>query len=104
MKAADLVLFSQAIFDSVGDQPFQGGVAISGNKIRFVGSREDVKKYIGNKTIVKDFGDKLVMPGICEGHGHLDGTATRLYAEVASGLDKCKSEDECVEAVKAFAA
>ena len=104
MDTADLVLFSEAIFDSVSDEPFQGGIAISGNKIRHVGSREVIERYIGPDTVVRDFGDQLIMPGICDGHAHLDGTANKRYAEVAGGLDKCKSEEECVEAVKAFAA
>jgi predicted amidohydrolase YtcJ len=103
MDAAELVLFSDAIFDSVGDVPFAGGIAVSGNKIRHVGSREAVEKYIGPNTVVRDFGDQLIMPGICDGHAHLDGTANKQYAEVAGGLDKCKSEEECVRAVKAFA-
>jgi predicted amidohydrolase YtcJ len=104
MGAADLVLFSEAVFNSVGDVPFSGGVAVTGNKITYVGPREAAEKFIGPKTVVRDFGDQLIMPGICDGHAHLDGTANKRYAEVAGGLDRCKSEEECVEVVKAFAA
>ena len=103
MKYASLVLFSNAIFDSVVDRPFPGGVAISGSKILYVGAREDVEQYIGLETLVRECGEKMIMPGICDGHAHLIGTATKQYAEVASGLDKYTSELECVKAVKAFA-
>ena len=104
MKSANLVLYSSAIFDSVHDAPFSGGIAISRDKIVCVGLREEIERYVGPGTEMRDFGDKLIMPGICDGHAHLAGTANKQYAEVAGGLEKYKSEDECVKAVKAFAA
>ena len=103
MNMADLVLFSDAIFDSVSDRPFSGGVAISGERIAYVGSKGAVSRYIGPYTEVKDFGDKLIFPGICDSHAHLDGTVKKDCMVVAKGLDKCKSEDECARAVRAFA-
>ena len=102
VEKAGLVLFSNAIFDSVNDAPFSGGVAISGDKIMFVGSREDVSGYICPDTVVKDFGDKLILPGFCDSHAHIDGTSHKLFAEVVNGLDALESEDECIAAIKDF--
>jgi predicted amidohydrolase YtcJ len=104
MKKADIVLLSRAIFDSVKNEPFTGGIAVLGSKIQCIGTQQEVKDYIGPKTQVRDFGDKLILPGFCDGHAHLAGTANKQYAEVVGGLDQCRSEEECVEAVKEFAA
>lgn len=102
MKMADIVLFSDAIFDSVKDEPFSGGIAICGEKIEMIGTKEAVKKRIGTNTIVRDFGDQLIMPGFCDGHIHLEGASNRFCAPKVQGLSECKSEAECVERVLEF--
>ena len=103
MNKAELVLFSDAIFDSVRDEPFLGGIAISGERIEFVGSKEAAAQYVGPYTVVKDFGDKLVFPGFSDSHMHLEGSVKKDCAMVAKDLNKCKSEEECVQAVREFA-
>ena len=103
MKTADLIIQSKAIFDSVHDEPYPGGIAIEGEKILYVGSDKELQSYIGPTTIIRDFGDKLIMPGFCDGHIHYDGLAKNLFAEVVRGLEDLKSEEECAAAVKAFA-
>lgn len=102
MKMADIVLFSNAIFDSVKDEPFPGGVAICGEKIELIGTKEAVRKLIGTNTIVRDFGDQLIMPGFCDGHIHLEGASNRFCAPKVQGLSECKSEAECLERVLEF--
>ena len=70
--SADLVIKSNAIFDSVSDEPFSGFVAIKGNKIAAVGKNmEDAAQYIGPDTKVYDYKDKLVTAGLVDGHDHL---------------------------------
>ena len=103
MRQADLVLFSNAIFDSVHDEPFAGGVAIVGDKIEYVGSKESTKRFVGPNTEVRDFGDQLIMPGICEGHVHLEGASNTFCGLKVQGLDTASSEAECIELVLAFA-
>ena len=103
MQTCDLVLFSSAIFDSIKDEPFPGGVAVKDGKILAVGPREEIEGYIGADTVVKDFGDSLIMPGIIDAHSHFDGTARKWFAEVVNGLEELHSEEECVAAVKKFA-
>ena len=103
MNKAELVLFSEAIFDSIRDKPFSGGVAITGERIEFVGSKEAVRQYIGPYTTIKDFGDKLIFPGICDNHVHLEGSVKKECIVVAKDLDNCKSEEECARAVRGFA-
>ncbi len=103
MNKVNLVLISSAVFDSVQDTPFPGAIAVNGNKIEFIGSLEEINKYVGTETIVKDFGDKLIMPGFCDGHGHFDGLANKAFAEVVSGLEDQCSEEDCAKTVKEFA-
>ncbi len=96
---ADKILYSTAVFDSVGARPFDGGVAIAGNKILAVGSRDEVSVYADPETQVIDFGDKLVMPGIFDAHGHYQTAAIREYGDCISHLEDCRSEQEAVEGV-----
>ena len=103
MKKADIVLFSNAIFDAVTDEPYPGGIAISGEKIEFVGTKEAAGQYIGVYTVTRDFGDKLIFPGICDCHTHLESSAIHTCALIVKDLDSCVSEDECAKAVRSFA-
>ena len=103
MNKAELILLSDNIFDSVRDEPFAGGVAILGDRIEYVGSYEKVMQYTGPYTKVKDFGDKLIFPGICDSHAHMDGSIKKDCAVVAKDLDHCRSEEECALEVRKFA-
>lgn len=103
MRFASLVLLSDAVFDSVHDEPFSGGVAICGDRIEFVGTKAAVRQYIGPCTVVRDFGDRLIMPGMVEGHAHLEGAANTFCGLKVQGLDSAKSEAECVDLVVDFA-
>ncbi len=91
MRFASLVLFSDAVFDSVQDAPFSGGVAICGERIEYVGTKAAVEKYIGPCTEVRDFGDRLIMPGFCEGHMHVEGAANTFCGLKVQGLDTAAS-------------
>ena len=103
MNKAELVLFSDAIFDSVRDEPFSGGIVISGEEIEYIGSKAAAAEYIGPFTVVKDFGNKLVLPGFCDSHAHLDGLLKKDCAVVAKDLGRYNSEEECARAVRDFA-
>ena len=103
MKKVKLVLFSNAIFDSVHDEPFPGGIAVDGNRIVYIGPKENLEPYIGPNTTVKDFGDKMISPGFCDAHAHMEGG---IYRECVPQADlfTAKSEDECAQRCAEFAA
>ena len=103
MQYADTVLFSTAIFDSVKDEPFAGGIAILDSKIQYIGPRDETSKYIGPDTLVRDFGDCLISPGFCDGHAHIDGTGRKMFGVQVQGLENLKSEEECAAVIKKFA-
>lgn len=100
---ADIILYSEAIFDSVKDQPFAGGIAIKGKKIQAVGSREEISRYRGEATKVIDCGSRLVMPGFIDSHAHFDKSADEYYAVTCDDLDQYHSEEECAKRIGEFA-
>lgn len=51
-------------------QPMAQAIVIEGNKIIFVGSTEDSKKFIDPDTKVIDLGGKLMLPGFIDNHVH----------------------------------
>ena len=102
--SADLVIKSNAIFDSVSDEPFSGFVAIKGNKIAAVGKNmEDAAQYIGPDTKVYDYKDKLVTAGLVDGHDHLWWGAV-ADSDHTVDLTASTSEEEAIEMIKKYAA
>lgn len=54
------------------NKPWAEAVVLEGNKIAFVGSNEEAKKFVGSKEVeVEDLGGKLVTPGLIDGHLHV---------------------------------
>lgn len=102
MKKADLILLSDTIFDSILDEPFPGGIVVCGDKIEYIGPRGSAMKYAGTATDIRDFGDRLIMPGFCDGHTHLEG-ASNTFCAPKVPLHNVRSEAECVERAVAFA-
>lgn len=47
-------------------------IAIAGERIAMVGRAEAVEPYIGPQTRVIDLGGKAMMPGLIDGHAHMD--------------------------------
>jgi len=57
-------------------QPEAEAVAVIGNRIAFVGSSRDARKWIGAQTKVIDPASKRVVPGFNDAHVHFpDGGA-----------------------------
>ena len=53
-------------------KPWVEAVVLEGNKIAFVGSNEEAKKFVGSKDAeIEDLGGKLVTPGLIDGHLHV---------------------------------
>ena len=103
MNSADMIITSNAVFTSCGDEPFEGGVAIKGNRIVAVGSREEISKYRTADTAVYDYGDQLIMPGLIDGHDHLWWGAVADSEHVVD-LTSSTSEEEAIEMIKKYAA
>ena len=96
-NTADMVLQNGTVYTVNKDQPEAEAVAVKDGKILFVGSNEEVKKYIGSSTEVIDCKGQFVMPGFIEGHGHIHGLGESL---INLNLMKVKNWDEIVTMVE----
>lgn len=103
-KQADLVIIGGKVATVDADFAIVEAVAIQDDKIIFVGTNEDAKKYIGNETKVIELNGELVLPGLIDSHGHLTGygksleyidlVGTKSYQEV---LDLVREKEKIVE-------
>ncbi len=93
-RKADYVLKSRALFTSCTDQPEEGFVAITGNRIAAVGNLAQSEAWIDNKSRVFDLGDKMVLPGFFDSHVHLfEG----FFVSISGDLSKAKSEEDAAQ-------
>jgi predicted amidohydrolase YtcJ len=94
---ADMIIKSRAVFDGIADAPFQGYVAIKGNKISAVGRGNASADGLADaKTEVIDAGERLVMPGFHDSHVHL--LMAGLY-RCYPNLTDARSEEEAARMV-----
>ena len=94
---ADLIIKSNAIFDSIEEKPFEGYVAIKDNKIVEVGRGDDISSCQGPETVVKEYKDKLVMAGFHDSHTHLLMAGLfKTYVNLADA----RTEEEAAQMVK----
>lgn len=99
-KKADIILSSNAVFTGMNSEPQPASIAIVGNKIAAIGSKEEISPYIGTDTKMYEYKDQLIMPGFHDFHLHIFPGSLEL--ESVSLLD-ARSEDEAVEMVRQFA-
>lgn len=71
VKSADLVFLGDRILTFDAATEGAGGVAVRGEKIVAVGSRESIERRIGPRTRVVELGERALLPGFIDAHGHL---------------------------------
>ncbi len=76
--AADTIFANGNIHTVNGAAPHAEAIAIKGERILFVGSNDDAKKYSGPKTRTIDLQGKTVVPGFTDSHYHIMGVGQRL--------------------------
>ena len=82
---ADLVLHGGKVVTVDGEFSVHEAVAVRGDKIVFVGSNQDVEKYILPSTIVIDLEGQLVLPGLIDAHAHLHSLGAELTSLNVTG-------------------
>lgn len=95
--AVNLIIRSNAVFDSIRPEPFEGFVVIEGNRIKEVVEGSDISAYKEPDTVVKEYGDNLVMAGFQDSHTHL--LMAGLFKTYVN-LGDAKSEEEAALMVK----
>ncbi|MCX7345293.1 MAG: amidohydrolase [Alphaproteobacteria bacterium] len=86
MTAADILITNARILTMDGARPRAEALAITGNRITRIGSRDDIAGLKAKHTRVIDAQMKTVMPGIIEGHVHLFGGSVELDTLMLNGI------------------
>ena len=71
-RPADVVLHGGKVITVDRDFSLAQAVAISGNRIRYVGTSAQALKLVDGRTHVVDLAGRAVMPGLIDGHAHMD--------------------------------
>lgn len=96
-KPADLVIQGGTIYTGNQNNDVAEAIAVTGDKITFVGTETQIRKFISDETNVIDLKGKTMTPGFIEGHGHIMGVG---YNELELDLAQIKSFDELIEKVE----
>lgn len=100
MPQASLVLRNARIYTLVRADPWAEALAISGDRIAWVGQDVDAADWVGPDTEVIDAGRRMVLPGLIDSHFHLL-LGARSLRDVQ--LDAVSSLAELQARLRAFA-
>lgn len=100
MKAADVIYLNGDVWTGVKGAPRAEAVAISGDKIVFVGDQKGAHRFHGDATEIVDLGGKFVAPGFIDNHTHFfDGS----FALASVQLNDASSKEEFVRRIADYA-
>ncbi|GAB3278851.1 amidohydrolase [Parahaliea aestuarii] len=68
---ADRIFYGDHIITMDPDQPAAEAVAIRGDKIVYVGDRSAAAELLGEQTKIVELGDRALIPGLIDSHGHV---------------------------------
>jgi hypothetical protein len=99
-KGATYVFTNARVYTVNPNQVWAEAVAVTGNKISYVGDDKGVKEYIGKDTKVIDLKGKMILPGFVSGHDHLIASAwTNLGVQIYDAKDRA----DALAKIKAYA-
>lgn len=99
-KSADFIFENANVFTANPSQMFAEAVAITGNRISFVGQNKEARGYKGNHTRVIDMSGGTIMPGIIDSHYHMMYGALNM---AGMQLDDVINFDELSKFILAYA-
>ena len=99
-QVADIVFTGGKVYTVDENQPWAEAVAVKGNKVVFVGTADDVKKHIGDRTKLIDCQGKTVMPGFVSAHDHLIASS---WTALGVNLYDAKDKAETLALIKEYA-
>jgi predicted amidohydrolase YtcJ len=103
MGYASLVLKSGAVFTGDGSLPAAGGVAIADGKVLAVGDDAALEPLIGPDTDVRDYGNRLIMPGFNDCHTHFLQGALYMDEGFCCMVGRTETLEECLAKLRAYA-
>lgn len=98
VEAADVVFVNGNVYTVSEGQPRAEAIAVKGDRIIFVGSNREVKRYEGQRTRIVDLHGATVVPGMTDSHNHLIGIGQR---EMTLNLEGTTSLEDLLSKVKA---
>jgi hypothetical protein len=99
--AADTVIVSNHVFDSVSDTDRPAAIVVAGEKIEAVVAPDAYEPYCDASTRVIDAGDAFVCPGFHDAHQHVMHAA--LFPSALATEYPGVSEQDCVNHMADFA-
>lgn len=101
---ADLIFVGDNILTMEDDAEPVGALAVKGETILAVGTREDILKHQGEATRLIELGDKALLPGFIDAHGHLGLQMSMIdFANVAPPpVGKVNTIEDLVNEIAAF--
>ncbi|HEX8143964.1 MAG TPA: amidohydrolase [Pyrinomonadaceae bacterium] len=96
-EAADVLFVNGNVYTVNERQPRAEAIAVKGDRIIFVGSNRDVKRYAGPATRTVDLHGGTVVPGLTDSHCHLFGIGQR---EMTLNLEGTTSLEDLLARVK----
>jgi predicted amidohydrolase YtcJ len=103
---ADAVFLGTNIITMDPDAPSAEAVAIRGDTIALVGDRDKVMTFAGPDTRVEELGERALIPGLIDAHGHFGFTARLLKLANLSPppVGPVKTIDDIVELLRTYIA
>ena len=77
---ADLIVYNAVVHTMAEAQPAAQGFAVRGSRFVAVGTSADVLRWRGPATQVIDAGNRAIVPGLQDAHGHVLGLGASLQA------------------------
>ncbi len=93
----DLILVNGNVYTVTKKQPRAEAIAVRDQRIVFVGSNQDARKFRGDKTRIIDLGSKTVVPGFTDSHCHIFGIGER---EMKLNLEGTNTREDFLARVK----
>ncbi len=102
IQPADRVFFGDHIITMDPAKEDAEAVAVRGDKIVFVGDESKAKAYIGDSTQVVELGEKALIPGMIDAHGHFTMAARMIdFANASSPpVGPVENIDDIIELLK----
>jgi predicted amidohydrolase YtcJ len=85
-NAVDILFKNGKIYTVNDAQPWADTVAVKDNKIVFVGKSSEAKGFIGDRTVIVDLKENMMLPGFVEAHSHLISGPMAAMVGVDIGL------------------
>lgn len=88
---ADILFHSGRVYTVTSDPTWADTVAVTGDRISYVGARTGTESLIGPDTRIIDLDGKMLMPGLIDSHTHIFAgsiSAQRINLSLADTLDK----------------